>query len=408
MSNTTPDILGVVQGRATSALADALGNVIKNTYITNVTYDSSTHTLSFWCGSVLKYSCVIAQPMQDDITKPLYLLSKQNGSKIILSAVGTINDIYQYSYDGVTWTNHTPGYYINRNSGEGVYFRIKENRTDTFDNNNYITFNTSTGVIEAYNNVNSLLSPNFTNLTDLSSVVNSGARCFQYLFGSSSGSVSYLKRAPALPATTLSDSCYFYTFRNCTGLTKPPELPALNLARICYWYMFQDCTGLTQAPALPATTLANACYIGMFSGCTSLTHPPTLPATTTVTQCYSSMFKDCTGLTQAPDLPATNTDSMCYDGMFRGCTSLTKSPILPATTVSGTNCYRSMFYGCTSLSEVRIGATSISSTQACLSSWLYGVAETGDFYCDPNTSYSTGTSGIPTGWTRRDINDYPN
>ena len=34
--------------------------------------------------------------------------------------------------------------------------------------------------------------------------------------------------------------------------------------------MFQGCTSLTQAPALPATTLADYCYFSMFQGCTSL------------------------------------------------------------------------------------------------------------------------------------------
>ena len=34
--------------------------------------------------------------------------------------------------------------------------------------------------------------------------------------------------------------------------------------------MFRNCTSLTQAPALPATTLADSCYYSMFDGCTSL------------------------------------------------------------------------------------------------------------------------------------------
>ena len=38
-----------------------------------------------------------------------------------------------------------------------------------------------------------------------------------------------------------------------------------------FYSMFQGCTGLTQAPALPATTLANSCYDSMFSGCTGIT-----------------------------------------------------------------------------------------------------------------------------------------
>ena len=86
--------------------------------------------------------------------------------------------------------------------------------------------------------------------------------------------------------------------------------------------MFQGCTSLTQAPALPATTLANYCYYNMFSDCTSLTKAPVLPATALAPNCYSNMFAGCTSLTQAPALPATTLASSCYNGMFYGCTSL--------------------------------------------------------------------------------------
>ena len=34
--------------------------------------------------------------------------------------------------------------------------------------------------------------------------------------------------------------------------------------------MFNGCTSLTQAPALPATTLSDSCYRDMFKGCASL------------------------------------------------------------------------------------------------------------------------------------------
>ena len=34
--------------------------------------------------------------------------------------------------------------------------------------------------------------------------------------------------------------------------------------------MFEDCTSLTKAPALPATTLANNCYFYMFGDCTKV------------------------------------------------------------------------------------------------------------------------------------------
>ena len=168
--------------------------------------------------------------------------------------------------------------------------------------------------------------------------------CFCSLFANCTA----LAKAPALPATTLTENCYSGMFRGCTGLAKAPALPATTLAVGCYSGMFQGCTSLTQAPALPATTLAVGCYAYMFAGCTSLIQAPALPAITLADYCYYSMFRDCTSLTQAPALPATTLAEGCYYCMFMGCTSLTQVPDLPATTLA-VGCYQGMFYGCTSL-----------------------------------------------------------
>ena len=121
---------------------------------------------------------------------------------------------------------------------------------------------------------------------------------------------------------------------------------------------------------------------------------------------FRSLFYGCTSLTQAPELPATTLAEYCYNGMFVGCQSLTKAPELPATTLAE-DCYDGMFVSCKSLNEVRIAATS-TATNA-LYNWLLNVSATGDFYCDPNaTIFPTGAFGIPEGWTRHNIADYPN
>ena len=143
--------------------------------------------------------------------------------------------------------------------------------------------------------------------------------------------------------------------------------------------LFRDCTSLTKAPVLPATTLAEGCYNNMFRGCSTLTSAPELPATTLATRCYDFMFLDCSSLTSVPELPATTLATSCYSGMFRGCSKL---------------------------KEIRVYATT-TATDA-LYEWLYRASSTGDFYCDPNaTIFPSGVSGIPSGWTRRDIADYP-
>ena len=167
--------------------------------------------------------------------------------------------------------------------------------------------------------------------------------------------------------------------------------------------LFIDCTNLVSAEnlILPATTLANYCYESMFEGCTSLTTASALPATTLANNCYYRMFYNCTSLTTAPVLPATDLAERCYSGMFEGCTSLTTAPALPATTLA-TQCYFGMFLGCTSLNYIKCLATNISASN-CTYNWGSGVASTGTFVkASSMTSWTTGTKGIPTGWTVQD------
>ena len=209
--------------------------------------------------------------------------------------------------------------------------------------------------------------------------------------------------APALPATTLTYNCYSVMFYGCTSLTTAPALPAMTLVNSCYYNMFGKCTSLTTAPELPATTLANGCYYNMFYNCTSLTTVPKLPATVLAEECYRGMFYGCTSLTTVPSnlLPATTLESDCYRDMFYVCTNLTTAPELPATTLRSL-CYSNMFGGCTKLNYIKCLATSISAS-SCTSGWVYGVASTGTFVKNPNmTSWTTGPSGIPEGWTVQD------
>ena len=220
--------------------------------------------------------------------------------------------------------------------------------------------------------------------------------CYYSMFRSCTS----LTTAPELPATTLSYECYCYMFYDCTSLTTAPELPATTLTDNCYNSMFYGCTSLTTAPALPATTLADGCYGDMFIGCTSLTTVPSnlLPATTLAMGCYTGMFWNCTSLTIAPELPATTLADRCYENMFYGCTSLTTVPALPATNLKG-NCYYQMFIGCTSLNYIKCLATDISAAN-CTLGWVDGVASTGTFVKAADmTSWTTGVSGIPQGWT---------
>ena len=314
--------------------------------IYDVLFDSGTRVLSLLdkAGNVIS-SCEVPSKDVDDITKPLTFKATQDGSKVYMNKYSSPSGAFQTSRDGGnTWKDYSMGTTITLNTGDEVSFRAKANRSAYRDEYEYFSFMME-GKIEAWHNVMSLYRTND--------------------FATYKYAVNY---------------AFNNLFYGCTSLTKAPALPATTLSRQCYRYMFKRCQSLTKAPELPATTLALRCYYNMFSGCQSLTKAPALPATTLALSCYYSMFS--------------------------GCQSLTKAPELPATTLAD-YCYKHMFYGCQSLKEVRVSATR--TAKYALQDWLNNVSATGDFYCDPNaTIFPTGTSGIPSGWTRHNIADYPN
>ena len=158
---------------------------------------------------------------------------------------------------------------------------------------------------------------------------------------------------------------------NCNALWNYKDLNA-PLKEYCGYKMFLYCTSLTTAPALPATELAMSCYYSMFSNCESLTIAPELPATTLAEQCYYSMFSNCESLTIAPVLPATTLTKFCYAQMFSGCTSLNYIKCLVTNIVDSDQ----------------------------VNAWVSGVSSAGTFVKHPDMDdWSTGTQGIPEGWT---------
>ena len=232
--------------------------------IYNATFDKNTRKLSFEdrAGNEI-YSFTVPErtPAVDDITKPLTLRATQDGSTVTLTKTGTPTGDFQTSSDGGnTWTDYTIDTAVTLNTGDEVSFRAKADRTSAQSDQNYFYFE-MTGEIDAWHNVMSMYRTN--DFATYKSVVD-------YAFSLLFDSCSSLTKAPALPATTLADSCYWRMFSFCHSLEKAPELPATTLARDCYFDMFSGCYSLTKAPELPATTLANRCYFGMFNGCSSL------------------------------------------------------------------------------------------------------------------------------------------
>ena len=169
----------------------------------------------------------------------------------------------------------------------------------------------------------------------------------------------------------------------------------------CFGSLFED-HAIVDAKnlILPATTLVEYCYAAMFRRCLNLVAAPKLPATVLAEGCYDMMFQDCTPLTIAPELPATTLAKYCYMEMFHNCTSLTKAPDLPAENLAN-YCYYQMFSGNSSLNYIKCLATNISTGST--ESWLSSVSSTGTFVKNSSmTSWTTGTSGIPSGWTVQD------
>jgi len=122
-----------------------------------------------------------------------------------------------------------------------------------------------------------------------------------------------------------------------------------------------------------------------------------LPATTLKEYCYRALFSYCTSLAKAPELPATTLAKGCYWYMFEQC-AITEAPVLNATTLVA-ECYGHMFEGCGLLSQITCLATSGFNTSNCRADWVKNVAGDGAFVKAANaTSWTTGASGIPSGW----------
>ena len=276
----------------------------------------------------------------------LTFIAKTSGMfKFNGTTANSIPNKIQYSIDnGETWSEQIQDVEINVNVGDKVLWKGEM----TPNSSGIGTFKNGTADFDIYGNIMSLLyGDNFIGQTDLTGK----SYAFAGLF------ITITKCIDAsnliLPATTLSDYCYYNMFYNNHAIKVSPKiLVATTTTKNCYQNMFSYCIELIKGPELPATTLAEYCYDNMFNGCTSLTKAPLLPATTVAQYCYNSMFNGCTSLTKAPSiLPATTLAAYCYQDMFNGCTSLTKAPLLPATTLAE-YCYQKMFKDCINLIKI--------------------------------------------------------
>lgn len=138
-------------------------------------------------------------------------------------------------------------------------------------------------------------------------------------------------------------------------------------------------------------------FINLFNSLAALKSVPKLPSINLTRNCYRNMLRH-TGITESPELPATTLADYCYCDMFSGCSNLVVAPVLPAKILT-TFCYWHLFVGCQKIKYVKCLAEDISA-DSCTKDWLFNAPTTGTFVKSSNmTGWTTGTSGIPVGWT---------
>ena len=392
------------------------------------------------------------------VQTPLYIQNTYNGSNTVTiqqTLTGspdssTYAKHLQYSKDGLNWTTITLSsttHTITLNKGEKVYFRGNEgvfNYWYSGGDKKAITTISANQTHTVGGNINTLLDyqdpygltlpqgafcgifENNTKLTSASDITftpsvdgSLSSYCYLYLFknctnlttvpksvpakkqgqDACNGMFAYtaITTAPTLPATTLSNGCYYSLFEGCSKLVNAPALPATEMKPNCYRSLFYGCTSLVNPPKLPATKMATGCYQQLFRNCSKLVNAPALPATVLAQNCYQGIFHDCTSLVTAPKLPATTLAINCYQNAFLDCINLVNPPELPAK-VLVEGCYRSTFQGCSKLNNITVYANDISATN-CTFRWLYNVASEGIFTNYGSATYTANSpSGIPTGW----------
>lgn len=330
-----------------------------------------------------------------------------NDTKLYLGA-NEVSSIYLGStqvYDGGdTPTPPTPSY-------DTQYFT-----TESTSDNNTISFTMGTGMTTAITTAVTSVSVSTDDGVTWTSMENIGANASLSVTLNNGDkaiwkgeALGYSIATATTRSTSFSSTGNYKVYGNITSLLydddflnqNNPTLPDFN----CFTNLFYASTGLTDASnlimhfELPATTSKR--QLGyMFKGCTSLIKAPELKNIGFGGSQYTfrNMFQNCTSLTTAPELPATTLSNGCYASMFYGCTSLTTAPELPATTLAS-SCYSLMFCECSSLNYIKCLATDISASGS-RTNWVYNVASTGTFVKAASMSdWTTGTAGIPTGWT---------
>lgn len=144
-------------------------------------------------------------------------------------------------------------------------------------------------------------------------------------------------------------------------------------------------------------------YKGLFRGANVVDASNLYLPSPTVNFQYRFLFRDCQYLIELPSMTHfTPTPQNCCRGMFSNCISIEKATNLPIIDDTYTNYQLAdLFNGCTNLDYVvNLSIRTSSSSSSATYNWLAGVAASGTFVKNANmTSWQSGASGIPSGWT---------
>lgn len=201
-----------------------------------------------------------------DYSQDYLTLKVLTAGTIAWQAFGTgYTKTIEYSINDGTWTSitaaaTTPATF--QVSANDVVRLRGSNSTYAGSKANYDGFEGGTATFDVEGNIMSLVyGDNFIGNTTLSGTYN-----FCSMFKKSNVvSAKYL----VLPTMALTNYCYRAMFSFAPLLETAPALPATTLAQGCYWYMFESAP-ITTSPELPAPTLVRECYGYMFTGCGSL------------------------------------------------------------------------------------------------------------------------------------------
>lgn len=188
-----------------------------------------------------------------------------------------------------------------------------------------------------------------------------------------------------------------------------PEFKTSSTHNLCG--LFYESTNLIDASdlILPALTLMESCYNGMFRGCSNLVNgPKLLPALDVPKDGYSSMFEGCVKLIEGPEIDAitvSGTGAMmrmfCMSRSSKVTAAMTKSPILRVKNPNEhANGYQQIFCGNGNITEVTILAEG---TDFAFANWLAYNGDSGVIKKLSTTTLTSGSNGVPSGWTTQDI-----